>query len=514
MKFFTTLIHRPCLLLRLDALLCHTLIRQPLKDLPFIFPWLGKKYKRINEGLPMLRNIILSLCTAALAASTRAQEPAGRELVYVIPIKEMIEPALLYVVRRGMDEAVRNDAAAIIFEINTPGGVVGAAEDIVDSITRTDIPVYSFVEKQALSAGGLIALATPRIYMAPGSVIGAITPMMMTPMGGVQELPDEVEEKMTSAVAAMVRSAAEQGGHDPLMAEAMVRANIEYKVNGKVISEKGRLLTLTNVEAAQLVGEEQRPLLSSGTVDDLDALLEVLGLAGAEKRTLEITAAERIARWIARMASILMIIGLGGLWLEFKTPGFGFFGIAGIICLLLFFFGHHIAGLAGFEDVLIFLLGVALLAVEIFITPGFGIMGISGLLLIFASFISALSERMPGSWRPVDFSLETFSIPLLKVTLAFTGSILLVAICGRFLPRTRVFQSLTLDEVVPDDVTEQNLLGLEGIAHSDLRPSGTAYFGTRKIDVVTFGDYIPRQTPVRIVEVHGNRIVVENITRS
>jgi membrane-bound serine protease (ClpP class) len=460
----------------------------------------------------MIRKILFTVFAGILLSTAQAREPREAPLVYIIPIKKMIEPALLYVVRRGVDEAVRNDADAIIFEMDTPGGVVGAAEDIIDVITRTDVPLYTFVENQALSAGAIIALSTPNIYMAPGSVIGAATPMMMSPMGGVQDLPDEVAEKMTSAGAAMVRSAAEQGGHDTTMAEAMVRADMEYSVNGIMVSEKGRLLTLTNEEAAQLVGEEQTPLLSSGTLKDVDELLEVLGLSGAEKRILEISAAERIARLIAGMASILMIIGLGGLWLEFKTPGFGIFGFTGIICLLLFFFGHHIAGLAGMEDILIFVLGIILLAVEIFITPGFGIMGISGMLLILMSFISAMSERMPGTWRPVDFSFETFSIPLLKVTISFVGSILLVVITGKFLPKTRLFKTLTLGSVVPNAVEDAELLGLEGIAHSDLRPGGTAYFGDRKVDVVSRGDYIRQQSPVRIVEVHGNRIVVEDIT--
>ncbi|VGO18768.1 NfeD family protein [Pontiella sulfatireligans] len=460
----------------------------------------------------MFRKILFALLTTLVLSNAHAQETNTTQLVYIIPIKKTIEPALLYVVRRGVDEAVRNDADAIIFEMDTPGGAVNAAEGIISVITKTDIPTYTFVENDAYSAGAIIALATPNIYMAPGSVIGAATPMMMTPMGGVQEMPEAVEEKMTSAVAAMVRSAAEQGGHDPQLAEAMVRADMEYSVNGKVISKEGRLLTLTNEEAQQLVGEDQHPLLSKGTVKDIDALLETIGLPNAEKRTLRVTAAERIARLIAGIAPILMIIGLGGLWLEFKTPGFGIFGIAGISCLLLFFFGHHIAGLAGMEDVLLFFLGIILLAVEIFITPGFGFMGFSGLLLIFISFISAMSEHMPGKWQPISFEPETFTLPFLKVVLSFIGSIALVAIVGKFVPQTRMFQSLTLDSVSPDIEDHEELVGQEGVARSDLRPGGTAYFNDRKIDVVTYGDYIPRQTPIRIVEVHGNRIIVEDIS--
>lgn len=457
----------------------------------------------------MIRKMLLTLLTGTLLITVQAQETNRATLVYIIPIKEMIEPALLYVVRRGVDEAVRNEADAIIFDMDTPGGAVNAAKGIISTITQTDIPTYTFVEKDAYSAGAIIALSTPHIYMAPGSVIGAATPMMMSPMGGVQDMPDEVQEKMTSAVAAMVRAAAEQGGYDPLLAEAMVRADMEYSVNGQVISEEGRLLTLTNTEAEQLVGDEQKHLLSQGTVKNIDELLEVIGLSNAEKRILEVTAAEKIARMIAAVAPILMMLGLGGLWLEIKTPGFGIFGIAGASCLLLFFFGHHIAGLAGMEDVMIFILGVVLLALEVFVTPGFGVLGLSGLLLIFASFVSAMSERMPGGWTPVDFSPETLSMPFLKVMLSFAGSLALVALAGKFLPQTQVFRNLTLETVSSKAEHDVTLLGLEGTARSDLRPSGSAYFTDRKIDVVTRGDFIARDSAVRIVEVHGSRIIVE-----
>lgn len=458
----------------------------------------------------MIRRILfVMLAIIATLSPCRGESTNDTPLVYIIPVKDMIEPALLYVIRRGVDEATRHDADAIILDMDTTGGRVDAAVAIVGTLGRSDIPVYTFVEREAISAGAMIALSTPTIYMAPGSVIGDITPISMGLTGGAQELPEAVEEKMTSYVAAHVRSSAEKGGHDPDLAEAMVRRDLEYKVGETMISKSGTVLTMTNVEAAQLVGDEQRPLLSSGTVKDIPAMLEQLDLAGAETKTMEVTAAEKLARVIAAVAPFLMMLGLGGLWLEMKTPGFGIFGIAGGLCLLLFFFGHHIAGLAGLEDMLIFGLGVALLAIEVFVLPGFGIMGASGLLLIVVSFVSAMSERLPGQWRPVDFSPETFSMPLLKVMLSFLGAIVLVLIAGRFLPQTKLFHSLTLDEVVPDDAGDPSLVGLKGIAHSELRPGGTAYIQDQKIDVVTRGDFIPSQTEVVVVEVHGNRIVVE-----
>ena len=462
----------------------------------------------------MIRKILFTLFAALLIHGAQAQLTNDAPLVYIIPIKKTIEPALLYVVRRGVDEAVRNKAAAIIFEMDTPGGQVNAAEGIINVIKYTDIPVYTFVEHEAYSAGAIIALATPNIYMAPGAVIGAATPLIMSPQGGVQELPEAVEEKMTSAVAAMVRATAEHGGYDPKLAEAMVRADMEYSIDGEVISEEGRLLTLTNTEAERLVGNDQRPLLSKGTVEDVDALLEVLGLENAEKTVLEVTGAEHFARFLSNPAisMILMIVGFGGLWMEFKTPGFGLFGILGIGALLLLYLGQHIAGLAGNEDILLLSLGIALLAVEIFIIPGFGLAGISGIFCIFVALVSMLVENMPGKWRPISFEPVTFSTPLLTVLGSFALVTVLMMIAGRFLPQTRAFQNLTLNEVVPDAEQDNSLLGLEGIAHSDLRPGGTAYLDGRKLDVVTQGDYISRQTEIRVIEVHGNRIVVENIS--
>ena len=462
----------------------------------------------------MFRKILFAALAGLAPCLVHAEEVPATPAVYVVPVDGPIEPALLYVVRRGIDEAVRNHAAAIVFQMDTPGGQVNAAEGIVNAITRTTIPTYTFVEHNAFSAGALIALSTKHIYMAPGSVIGAATPLMMGPGGGVQDLPGEVKEKMTSAVAALARSAAEQGGHDKRLAEAMVRADMEYRVDGTVISPKGRLLTLTNTEAERPVGDPPHPLLSEGTVKDIDGLLQAIGLPAAETRVLRVTAAERLARLIARIAPFLMMIGLGGIWLEIKTPGFGVFGITGIACLLLYFFGSHIAGLAGMEDLLLFFAGLVLLAIEIFAIPGFGITGMGGLLLILLSLVGGMIEHLPGSLRPVPLSMESLSGPLVQVGLAFVGSLALAFLAGRFLPESRAFGKLALGAVVPPPGERQDdLLGAEGVARSDLRPGGTAIINGRRVAVLTRGDYVARGTPVRVVDARGNRIVVEGISR-
>ncbi|MFL2860284.1 MAG: NfeD family protein [Pontiellaceae bacterium] len=460
-----------------------------------------------------MKQIVTSLCLLILLIP---QLPAETNLVQktvtIIPIKGMIEPALLYVVRRGYDNAVRNQADAIIFHMDTPGGAVKAAGEIISLIGKNDIPTYTYVDKGAYSAGAFIALAAGNIYMAPGSVIGAATPMMMSPMGGAQEMPEEVQEKMTSAVSAMVRAAAEQGGHDPKLGEAMVRADMEYKVGREVISESGRLLTLTNTEAEQLVGKTKKPLLSSGTVKDIEALLIQIGLPNAQQHIIEVTGAESIARTIAKVAPILMLIGMGGLWLEFKTPGFGIFGLLGGTCLLLFFFGHHIAGLSGMEDALFFMLGVLLIGIEIFITPGFGFVGLGGLLIMLASLINAMSERMPGSWQPISWELETFTTPLINVAIAFSGSLFLTVFAGKYLPKTRAFSTLTLHETIKKSADHsEELLGLEGTTLCELRPSGSALFEGQKRDVITQGEFIAKGTTVRIISLNGIACVVEPV---
>lgn len=441
--------------------------------------------------------------------------------VSIIPINGPIESALVYIIRRGIDDAVRNNSSAIIFEMNTPGGSVDAAGEIIKLISTTEIPTYTFINNGAYSAGAFIALASGNIYMVPGSVIGAATPMMMSPMGGVQEMPDDVKEKMTSAVAAMVRAAAEQGGFDPKLAECMVRAELEYKVGRKIISEKGKLLTLTNTEA-EVKTKDNKPLLSSATVDNLDDLIQFIGLENVEKRVIKATGSEKLARMIAQIAPILMLIGMGSLWMEFKTPGIGIFGILGASCLLLFFLGHHIAGLSGMEDLALFLIGITLIGLEIFIIPGFGLLGISGFILILFSFINAMTERLPGSWTPISFEPETFTKPLINTFIALAGSLILIVFIGKFFPKSRFFNQLTLSEtisnnsdkknhaeVVIESTNKKNAIGDIGITYSDLRPSGSAIFNNKKIDVFTQGEFIPKNKSVEIISIKGNRLIVQ-----
>lgn len=443
-----------------------------------------------------------------------AQEPVSgagkRPLVYQIPIENQIEPALLYVIRRGVAEAAKEKADAIVFVMDTPGGRVDVTRDILEIIRGIKTPVYTFVKRDAYSAGAIIALATPHIYMAPGSVIGAATPILMGPAGGVEKLDEDVGEKMKSGVAAMVRAAAEQGGHDPELAEAMVRREKGYTSGTNIISKAGELLTLTDSEA--------QGILSEGTIADVPAMLKAAGLPDAEIKTLEVTAAEKIARFIAAFAPILLMIGLGGIYIEIKTPGFGLPGIAGTAALVLFFFGHHIAGLAGMEDVIIFIIGFTLLFIEVFITPGFGLLGISGIALILVSLLNAMSWQLPGELLP-SFSgnSSTLRYAVIKLAGGMAGTVAIGFLAGKYLPKSRVFRPIVLAQQT-DRATgftaahdRADLLDKEGVAEMNLHPAGRAIFGDERVNVITRGEFIESGSKVRVIEAHGSHIVVEKV---
>ena len=454
--------------------------------------------------------LILALTATPLFGQTKEplEEKAPPPLVYQIPIRNPIEPALLYVIRRGVREATREKADAIIFKMDTPGGRVDITRDILEIIRKIDVPVYTFVERDAYSAGAIIALATPHIYMAPGSVIGAATPILMGPGGGIQDLNEDVSEKMKSGVAAMVRAAAEQGGHDPALAEAMVRREMEYVVGTNMISKAGELLTLTASEA--------EGVLSDGTVGNLEALLVAIGLPNADVKTLEVTPSEKFARVIAGLAPILLMNGLGGIYLEIKTPGFGIPGIAGASALVLFFFGHHIAGLAGMEDVVLFIIGFTLLFIEVFVTPGFGVLGISGMTLLLVSLLNAMSWRLPGEFLPaLSGSGATLQHAMMNLSLGLAGTVLLGVIVGRYLPKSHLVTPLILasnptqgSEIrAAHDLTE--LLGEKGIAEMNLHPAGRGVFTSGRANVITQGEFIQKGASIQVIEVHGSRIVVQ-----
>ncbi len=392
-------------------------------------------------------------------------------------------------------------------------------------LSGLDATTYTYVNPDAISAGAIIALSTDHIYMAPEGRIGDAMPIMMSPlpMGGPQEIPEGLKEKAISPTVALIRGAAQRKGHDADLAEAMVRPEFEYKIGDQVICPAGQLLTLTSQDAERLVGDEQRPLLSQGTVADLEALLELIGKGDAAPVIIESSPAEDIARMIDGfpLSGILLAAGLLCLYIEYKTPGFGVFGLSGIALLAIWFWGHHVAGLAGMGEVLLLLIGVALLMVEVFLIPGFGITGIAGLTCILVSLVLAMIQHYPGQpwYEPASINPRQVENMILNMggglLLTFISALLL----GRYLPATRPFQRLVLSNAVSADDGYQasaptnRLVGQTGIAETPLHPGGIGVFNNARINVVTYGDFIEQGAQIVIAEAHGNRIVVQQSER-
>lgn len=458
--------------------------------------------------------VVLSGALGSLRGAEPAAAPAAQK-VYVLPIRDDIMPPLVYVVRRGVKEAMEAKADLLVLDMETNGGRVDVTEEIIGILAKFPGKTATFVNKKAFSAGAFIAFATQKIFMAPQSVIGAAAPVMAAPGGGVQEIGGTMEIKTSSAISALVRANAEKNGHNPKVADAMVKKTTKLVIDDQVINKEGDILTLTNVEAAREYGEPAKPLLSAGTVESLEAVLKRLNLAGAAVTHIAPSGVEKLGSWVNAIAPILLIIGIAGIYIEFKTPGFGLPGIIGITAFAIYFFGGYVAGLTGLEWVALFIVGLALVALELFFFPGTLLLGLTGFGLIFVSLVMAMVDRYPGmSGLP---TLPELSMPLNDLAIAFVGAIVVILVLSRVLPKTSLYPALVsqgASGVQSDAVltaTHHQRLGWEGIALSPLRPGGKAKFGEEILDVVSEGDLIEKGRKVRIIGNSGHEAVVEAV---
>jgi len=422
-------------------------------------------------------------------------------------------PPLVYLVRRGVKEAMDAQARLLVLEMDTNGGRVDATEEIIEILNNFEGETVTFVNRKAFSAGAIIAVATQRIYMAPQSVIGAAAPVMLVPGSGAQDLPETMQAKMNSAIRALVRTSAEKNGYNIDVVEAMIDTSKEVTIDGEVLNEKGQILTLTNTEAERQYGEPPRRLLSSGTVDGLDELLDELGYAGVARTIIEPTGAERLAMWLNAISPLLLIIGIAGVYIEFKTPGFGLPGIVGIAAFALYFLGGYIAGLSGLEWTVAFLIGLALVALEIFVFPGTVALGVSGAMLIMVALVMAMVDVYPG--MPPVPTFEMLQLPVRDLFVALVGGGLAVWMLSRWLPRTTLYGTL-VSQAASGTIAlgklkerRKELSGRVGVALSPLHPGGKAQFGNEILDVISQGDMIGKGRRVRIVGHSGTEAIVE-----
>jgi membrane-bound serine protease (ClpP class) len=418
----------------------------------------------------------------------------GEGPIFVVPIEGMIDLVLSRYVDRALADAERAEAAAVVFHVDTFGGLVDAADRIRSALLHAQVPTVAFIDPNAASAGALISLAADRIVMAPGASIGAAT--------AVDATGDYASEKVQSYMRGLMRATAEAKGRDPRLAEAMVDERLA--VEG-VVTE-GQLLTLSAREAAELG-------LADAVLPTYTAVIAALGADdGREVVYHRAGGTERVLRFFGSpvVASLLMVMMLGGIYFEVRTPGLGVPGVMAAMAAALFFAPHYLLGLVHGWEVVLFFLGVLLILVELFVLPGFGVAGISGIGLVLfsltASRIGNVGFSFPGGGE-VSQAIVTLAASLV-ILVALMYSL------GRYLPRLQSVNQLILAPELGSALgytsahENETLVGRRGLALTTLRPAGTAEIDGERVDVVSQGTFIAAGEPVEVVRVRGSRVEV------
>lgn len=448
-----------------------------------------------------------------------AQEPQTKPIaespkpfkIVVVPIRDQIAPPELYILRRGLKTAIEQGAHLVILDMHTPGGRVDVTFEMVKAIQKFPGKVYTYVNDEATSAGALISAGTDRIYMAPSATIGSSAPVV----AGGQEMDKTMKLKIVSYLRAKVRSISEGKGYRGDVISAMIDENFELKIGDEILKPKGELLNLTATESVKMYGDPEEPLLASGIETSLKSLTDNLyGKGNYTTITLEITWSEKLAQFITSIAPLLLSVGLLLIFIEFKTPGFGIFGISGGILIAIFFFGHYAAGLSGHEAALIFFIGFALVMIDLFFIPGFFILAIPGALMMLISLLWGMSDIWPD--QPIPWDSDFLFTPLLNLTIGIGGAIVLFALLLRFMPKGGLWGGMVLESAIAGQNTlssdarhEPSLIGAVGHAVTALFPSGEIEVNGNRYDARLAIGTVPPGTKVKVVSVGEFELRVE-----
>ncbi len=423
-------------------------------------------------------------------------DPGKTFLIYKYEIKQNIARPALHRTQRAFEEADSLNADIILLHLNTYGGQVDVADSIRTRIMQSRIPVIVFVDNNAASAGALISIAADRIYMRPGGNIGAATV--------VDQTGEVVPDKFQSYMRSMMRSTAETKGRDPQIAQAMVDPSIE--VEGVI--EAGKVLTFTASEA-------MRWGFAEGMAENIEEVLELAGIEQYEIIEQQLTMVDRIIQFLINpiVSGILIMLILGGIYFELQTPGIGFPIVAAISAALLYFAPLYIQGLATHYEIVLFVLGLILIAVELFAIPGFGVTGVLGAIFM----ISGLALAMVGN-QGFDFTgvpMTDVVMAFMIVIIAFTLSIITSFYLGRRLFSTNRFGELALNTVqetasgyTSADVTMKTLVGKNGVAFTMLRPSGKVEIDDDIYDATALTGFIDKGETVRVVKYETSQVFV------
>ena len=437
--------------------------------------------------------LLIFLCLVCFAAISQTKP----EKIYTFKIDKDIDPAMNRRVKIAFEQAKEEKAGLILIEMDTYGGVVTDADEIRTTILESEIPVYVFINKDAASAGALISIACDSIYMAPGASIGAAT--VVNGVDGAAA-PDKYQSYMRS----MMRSTAEAKGRDPKIAEAMVDEKIE--IEG--ISNAGSVITFSVSEAIKYG-------FCDGEYASMNAILEAQGLENAPLIAYEEDFVEKIIAFFLSPAisGVLILIIIGGIYFELQTPGVGFPLLAAIIATILYFIPYYLNGLAENWEIIVFVAGIILLALELFVIPGFGIFGILGIVCILAGLVLGMLPNQDFNFDFVPAS-QLFAA-LLTVILAALASVGLVFWLTPKVNEWGAFKTITLattqnrSEGYTSSFYSENLLGKTGKVHTRLRPSGKVEIEGEIYDAYSRGEFLDQGEEIVVISTEGTSLKVK-----
>lgn len=459
-----------------------------------------------------------------LPDSTPSVAGGRNSKVVVIPIREQIAKPELYILRRGLKEAIEQGVDTIVLDMDTPGGALNVTFDMLLALEKFPGRTVTYINREAISAGALISAGTDEIYFAPGAVIGAAAPVLAT--GG--EIDETMKAKINSYLKARVRAMSEGKGFRGEVISSMIDTDYEFKIGDTVIKPKGELLSLTASEAVKTYGDPPVPLLGAGIAENLDALLTMLhGKEGHSVVRLEVTWSEKLAQYLTAITPLLLGIGMLCLFIEFKTPGFGIFGVAGLSLLAVVFLGNYVAGLSGHEPALFFILGVLLVAIEVFFMPGILVFALSGAALMLGSLVWAMLDLWPN--EPISVSGDALLRPIGNVVAGVVLAVVLFFVLLKYLPKGGPWSKMVLETAVGGEPsglrpvcmsalpagsvssvpTGEALLGRTGVAATGLFPSGQVEIEGRRYEARLEMGFADPGSKVTVTAVSEFGVVVE-----
>ena len=438
-----------------------------------------------------MKNILILLFLLPLGLMAQ-----GPKQVMVLEIRNDIDPRMSRYIKIGLEAAKKNNTDLILIDMDTYGGLVTDAKDIVELLLDFPKPVWVFINKDAASAGALISIACDSIYMSPGASIGAATVVM----GEGEAAPDKYQSYMRSTM----RSTAEETGRDPRIAEAMVDQNIE--IPG--VSKAGEVITFSTSEAI-------KNGFCEGKRESIEDVLAKNNITDYKLTRFEKSWTESVISFVLNpfVSGILVLVIIGGIWFEIQTPGVGFPIAAAFVALVMYLIPYYLNGLAASWEILAFIIGIILIVVEIFIIPGFGIAGVLGLTLTIGSLILIMldNDAFDFTFVPVDDIIIAATV----VIGGFIGSIVLIFVGGVKFTESAAFKRIALQQTQSKSegytssfYVESKLVGKQGIAYTVLRPSGKIDIGGEIYDATTRGEYIEKGTEIEVISDEGTSLKV------